>query len=229
MVKRFGVVWVALLWGCGPGAKEPVAPSASADTAAAGEDDTEECPIAARKAAEEAKKASETPILMAKGEGVQDLAGLFAKGASGFPETKAADDAGCFTTVGLSGKGLDDYDSLSKACGSGTGMKAFTAKVTGKLDAASHPRDTYSFTMLGGFCYRMFAVGDASLENLSLRIHRPNGALLSLVSTKHNVVILDPKEPWCKKTDRPFHIVVETKDKSAGSYAFGIWARPSGS
>ena len=96
-----------------------------------------------------------------------------------------------------------------------------------RVDASSHAQDTYSFRMLGGYCYRFFVVGDPGLDVIDVRVHRPNGALLSMVETKQGVAILDPKEPWCKKHDRDFQVVIEARSGSKGGYSFGIWARPN--
>ena len=150
---------------------------------------------------------------------------LLTKTSSGFP-SGTEDDVGCVSAIGLVGDSAKDYLEVAKHCGTNTGMKEFTHKLTGKLDAAKHPTVTYDFFMLGGFCYRFFTVGDPNLTHFTVSIERPNGSVLSMAETKEGVAFLDPKAPWCKTHDREFHIVIEAKGHSAGEYAFGIWARP---
>jgi hypothetical protein len=144
---------------------------------------------------------------------------------TGFPKATET-DKDCMRTVGLMGRFDKDYDALAAACGTGTGMKEYVRRMTGRFDAG-HRQDTYLLSMVGGLCYRMFAVADGAVDALTIRVHRPNGALLSSIKSKDPVAILDPAEPWCKRHDRDFHIVVEAGGTGAGSYAFGIWARPS--
>jgi hypothetical protein len=117
-----------------------------------------------------------------------------------------------------------DYDAVIGSCGGPTGMKEYTRKVTGRFDDGHH-RDTYVFKMLGGYCYRFFAVADKGVANIDIRVERPDGALVSMDQTHGPVAIMDPHEPWCKTHDREFRLVVETTSGS-GRYAFGVWARP---
>jgi hypothetical protein len=140
-----------------------------------------------------------------------------------FP-AKKNDDATCAGTASLSGQNDKDYASLTDKCGSGAGMKPFVTKVSGKLDD-KHLRDTYDFKMLGGFCYRFFAVADSGISNIDIRVQKPGGALVSIDSTKGPIAVMDPDRPWCKTHDREFNLVVETTG-GKGGYTFGIWARP---
>lgn len=154
------------------------------------------------------------------------LEGLFEKSAAkaDFPK-KTASDRDCYRTVGISGKADKDYDAILAACGAPTGMKEWTKRVTGKLDA-KNPRDTYAIKLRGGLCYRVYAIGDTSLGNLDIRVQRTTGALLSMDQSKQAIAILDPEEPWCKTHDRELHFIVETTGGAGGNYVFGVWARP---
>jgi len=158
-------------------------------------------------------------------DSVLKLDTLLTKSSSGFPAQAQADDA-CVGAVGLVGNLAKDYAELAKQCGTGTGMNEYTRASSGKLDATSHPSDTYDLTMQGGLCYRYFVVGDSSLSQFNVSVQRPNGAVLSIAETKEGVLLLNPKKPWCKHHDREFHIVIEAKGQSHGSYTFGVWARP---
>ena len=140
-----------------------------------------------------------------------------------FP-AKKNDDASCAGSPALTGKNDKDYAALTDACGTGAGMKPFVKTVTGKLDD-KHLRDVYDFKMLGGYCYRFFAVADAGISNIDVRVQRPGGALVSIDSTKGPIAVMDPDRPWCKTHDREFTLTVETTG-GKGNYTFGIWARP---
>jgi hypothetical protein len=141
----------------------------------------------------------------------------------GFPK-KTASDKDCLREAQFMGKADKDYDALMAKCGAPTGMKEYTKKTTGKLDA-KHPRDTYRVKMLGGFCYRFWAIGDKEVGNLDIRVQTPKGALVSIDQSTQAVAVLDPDEPWCKSHDRDFDFVVETQN-GKGTYVFGVWARP---
>lgn len=206
------------------GCSAPQTSTAEATADLAGDEDEpfEGCPIAMREAAKQAEAEGVKPVTVnADGilplENLQLTAGSFPSGSN--------NDAACTSGVGLTGKYEKDYEAVSAACGTGTGMKEFVRRASGLLNA-EHKRDTYAFKMLGGYCYRFFVVGEPTLSQMNVYVNRPNGSLLSLISTKQSVALLDPKEPWCKKHDREFHIVVEAKGGAAGQYTFGIWARP---
>jgi hypothetical protein len=198
------------------------APSASVVAVAApspgAESEDEEISPASKAAA-----AAATPAPLPNGAPIpfENLLGMPAP--TDFP-AKQASDATCFTTVPLTGQNDKDYAALTDKCGAGTGMKPFIKAVKGKL-GDKHLRDVYDFKMLGGYCYRFFAVADESISNVDIRVQKPSGAIVSVDSTKGPIAILDPDRPWCKKHDREFSIVVETAGGS-GNYTFGIWARP---
>ena len=141
-----------------------------------------------------------------------------------FPKSVVTDKE-CHKTVGLIGKQDVDFTSLAKACGTDTGMKEYVKHISGKFDG-NHHQDTFLMNMAGGYCYRFFAVGEPNMGKLAIRVHRPNGALLSIAESKQAIVLMDPNEPWCKRHDRDFHIVVAS-ESGQGAYTFGIWARPN--
>jgi hypothetical protein len=157
---------------------------------------------------------SEASFGAGKGDGPQPLETLFGVDAGGFPTPKF-DDVECKSQVGLTGDAARDYDSLASACGVGAGLRTFTKKVLGKLDAASHPTEMFAFTMLAKFCYRMFLIGDDTLTTLNVRMERPNGALLAVMSGKHNVVLVEPKDLWCADDDEKFRVVLSAFGREA--------------
>ncbi len=138
----------------------------------------------------------------------------------------AANDKECVKSIGLLGQIEKDFDALSSACGAGAGMKQYTKAVSGKFDSG-HKRDSFQVKLAGGYCYRFFAAADGTITKLGFRVHRSNGALHSVILGKQPVIVYRPSEPWCRRRDRDFQLVVETLEGGEGRYALGIWARPS--
>ncbi len=153
------------------------------------------------------------------------LASLLTATSSGFPHATQG-DATCSDDVELVGNAERDFSSLVKQCGAATGMSEYVRSSSGNLEASSHPSDTYDLTMQGGLCYRYFVVGDSHLAHFKASVQRPNGSVLSMTETREGVILLNPKKAWCKRHDREFHIVIESRG-SSGAYTFGVWARPA--
>lgn len=143
----------------------------------------------------------------------------------GFPAATTTDRE-CAKSIGLLGQLDKDFPALTSACGAGTGMKEYVKAVSGKIDNG-HKRDSFQVKLAGGYCYRFFAAADGTISKLGFRVHRANGALHSVILGKQPVLIYRPTEPWCRRRDREFQLIVETLDGGEGRYAFGIWARPN--
>ncbi len=205
-----------LLLGCGSSNATTAASKSPPPVTAADDDDEVPEPMKATATAEP------------KGHDVHEdgsviFENLFKAGAAGFPKAVTS-DAECSKGVGYTGSSAKDYSELTDKCGTGTGMKEFVTRHAGKLDE-KHPSETYAFKMLGGFCYRFFAVADDTVKGIKIRVQRPGGALLSIAASKSFVTMMNPDSVWCKKKDREFRLVVESGG-GQGSYTFGIWARP---
>lgn len=198
-------------------AASSAAPAASASAAPTGEDDETS---AQTKAAVAAAAPGVTP------SGASTPLEALLKGparAADFPKATAK-DLDCNSGMKFTGTSGADYDALTGKCGAPTGLKEYSKKVTGKFDA-THLGDRFSFHMTGGFCYRFFAVADKTVQNVTIRIQRPSGDLVSIASSRNFISIMDPDTTWCKTHDRDFDVIVETSAGS-GAYTFGIWARP---
>jgi hypothetical protein len=199
-------------------ASASAAPASSSAGAAAGNEEEDEVSAASKAAA-----AAATTSAPSSGAPIA-LENLLGKPPPKDFPAKKNDDATCAGSASLTGQNDKDYAALTDKCGTGAGMKPFVTKVTGKLDA-KHLRDTYDFKMLGGFCYRFFAIADSGISNIDIRVQKPGGALVSIDSTTGPIAVMDPDRPWCKTHDREFNLVVESTG-GKGGYTFGIWARP---
>ncbi|CAN5309741.1 hypothetical protein BH09MYX1_BH09MYX1_33580 [soil metagenome] len=203
-----------------PSAAASTAPSASATAATASTDEDDVDPAAKTAIA----AAGGSPGATATGASLTlDLLVHPPARAADFPKASAT-DAECNKGMTFTGGSVVDYDRLVGKCGTPTGLKEYVKKVTGKLDA-THMHDKYAFHMAGGFCYRFFAVADKTVTNVTIRIQRKSGDLVSIASSRNFISIMDPDTTWCKTHDRDFDIIVETS-AGQGNYAFGIWARP---
>ena len=198
----------------------PTKPASSTECATANGDDDDEVtpPMKATVAS-----APAAPVVAADGSFVLENILKKETPAADFPKPTTT-DAVCNKGLGFTGTSSKDYPELMSKCGAPTGLKEFVKTVTGKLDEQK-PRDIYTFKMLGGFCYRFFAVADDTVQGIKIRVQRPEGAVLSMAASKSFVTIMNPDGPWCKTKDREFRLVVETNG-GKGNYSFGVWARP---
>ncbi len=144
---------------------------------------------------------------------------------SSFPK-KSAKDGECWTTVGITGDHGKDFPALLAACGTPTGLVEYVKPMEGKLHSKHDPRDVYKIPLVGGYCYRYFAVADSGISDLDLLIQKPGGALVGDDQTTSPVAIIESDKPWCVDEDQTLEFHVKVDGPGSGGYAFGIWARP---
>jgi hypothetical protein len=220
-----GLMVVSAVAGCGKPAVPAVAPQEERG-AAGGLNVGQETTAPPEEAGDDAP-APPTPPAAESAPGLIQLEGLLPvpdPPPTDFPAVSVS-DKDCVKSVGLTGNLTRDFEALTASCGASAGMKAYTRVAEGTLGAA-RSRETFSVKLLGGYCYRFFAMADGSIEKLNVRVERPNGALHSAISGKQPVVLYRPGEAWCRRRDRDFRIVVEAP-AGEGRYAFGMWARPN--
>ena len=147
------------------------------------------------------------------------------KSKSSFPK-KTASDADCWSTVGVNGDHTHDYDAIVAACGTPTGLIEYAHPIEGKLHHIHDPRDIYKLSLLGGYCYRYFAVADSGIADLDLLIEKPGGALVGDDKTNSPTAIIESDKPWCIDEDQTLEFHVQVDGPGSGGYLFGVWARP---
>jgi len=147
------------------------------------------------------------------------------KAKSSFPK-KSANDAECWTAVVANGDHTHDYDAILAACGTPTGLAEYAHPIEGKLHHVHDPRDIYKLSLLGGYCYRYFAVADSGIADLDLLIEKPGGALVGDDKTNSPVAIIETDKPWCLDDDQTLEFHVQVDGPGSGGYLFGVWARP---
>ncbi len=147
------------------------------------------------------------------------------KSKASFPK-KTAGDADCWASVAVTGNHTHDYEAIVAACGTPTGLVEYAHVIEGKLHHQHDPRDVYKLPLLGGYCYRYFAVADSGITDLDLLIEKPGGALVGDDKTNSPTAIIESDKPWCLDEDQTLEFHVQVDGPGAGGYTFGVWARP---
>ncbi len=148
-----------------------------------------------------------------------------AKAKASFPK-KQKSDAQCWSSVSPSGDHAKDFDAIVSACGGPTGLVEYVKPAEGKLHHLHDPEDVFSMPVIAGYCYRYFAVADATITDLDLLIEKPGGALVGDDKTNSPYAIIDTDQPWCQDEDQTLEFHVKVDGPGKGGYMFGVWARP---
>jgi hypothetical protein len=153
---------------------------------------------------------------------------LVTKGAkTTFPKSTVGDKE-CWSKVSLSGDHNKDFTALIASCGTPTGLVEYAKPVTGKLHHKVDKRDTFALKLLGGMCYRYFAVADSGISDLDILIEKPNGALIADDKQTSPVAIVDGDKTWCMDEDADYVFAIQVDGTGKGSYMFGVWVKPKG-
>ncbi len=140
---------------------------------------------------------------------------------------KSVGDKECWDHMKLTGKYVDDYNELIARCGKPTGMLPFSKPVQGEL-SQDHKGDVYTLKLVGGGCYRLFAVADSGVHDLDVAIATMENKVVWIDKNHQAVAIVDWDKAVCVEKDVQFKFVVALEGAGAGGYGFGIWVRPNG-
>lgn len=103
-------------------------------------------------------------------------------------------------------------------------MRAIT-KVKLGTQAAQDPVDRYAFEVpAANKCYRIYAVGDASVKDLDLLLRGPSGEAVVADVTHDAWPVLPPREPACFPIPGLYMLEVSVY-RGAGRYALQVWGR----
>jgi hypothetical protein len=149
------------------------------------------------------------------------------KTKASFPK-RSTTDADCWSKISPTGEHAKDYEAIVAACGAPTGLVEYAKPVFGKLHHKHDPSDVFTLPVLGGYCYRYFAVADGSITDLDLLIEKPGGALVGDDKTSSPIAIIESDQTWCQDDDQTLEFHVKVDGVGHGGYAFGVWARPKG-
>jgi hypothetical protein len=147
------------------------------------------------------------------------------KPKSSFPK-KTVSDAQCWASVSPTGNHAKDFAAIIAACGTATGMVEYVKPAEGTLHHKYDPADVFTMPVMGGYCYRYFAVADSTIKDLDLLIERKGGDLVGDDKTDSPIAIIDTDKPWCQDDDQNLEFHVKIDGPGKGGYTFGVWARP---
>jgi hypothetical protein len=147
------------------------------------------------------------------------------------PETKeslpqSVGDLACLGGCSSSGDHAKDFDALVASCGAPTGMREYVKPVSGELHYRYDQRDTYVLKLLGGYCYRFFAVGDRGIANLDLHVARATPSDAGAGAMASVPVVVSSDAPWCEAQDGDYLVELVAGPPGFGGYTFAVWARP---
>jgi hypothetical protein len=143
---------------------------------------------------------------------------------SAYPKVKTP-DGDCWKAVQFSGQHDKDFPALIDKCGTPTGMLEYVKPQNGKLHSVKDAVDSFAVAMTKTQCYRLFAVGDASIHDIDIVILR-NGAILGSGGMTQPVEIIQGSAPFCPTDDGDYAFDVKVHGEGKGAYTFGIWTRP---
>ncbi len=138
---------------------------------------------------------------------------------------KSVGEKECWDHMKLTGKYVDDYNELVGRCGRPTGMLAYSKPVHGEL-SQSHKGDVFTIKLVGGGCYRIFAVADGGVKDLDVAIATMQDKVVWVDKNQQSVAVVDWEKAICIEKDVQFKFIVALDGAGAGEYALGIWVRP---
>jgi hypothetical protein len=127
----------------------------------------------------------------------------------------------CYKGFQPSADPVSDLDRLGFACGAPRGYGAVSPVHTGS-QKAEDPAERLVFRARKGRCYRLFAVGEATVRDLDVSILAPDGRLVAADLSKDPWSVVPPRAPWCPDEVGPFAVDVSVAD-GQGAFALGVW------
>lgn len=144
-----------------------------------------------------------------------------------FPKATVSDRE-CWQDMELSGDAAKDYAALVARCGAPTGVAEYVHPAKGHLHHKHDQRDSFKLALAKGYCYRYFAVADATIDDLDILVTRYGGDMVGDDQTKGQVAIIQSDKPWCMDDDVDYDLEVAVNGNGQGNYLLGVWARPKG-
>jgi hypothetical protein len=212
---------------CGGGSTDSLPPSNPQGPSATTTTTTTPPAPSAGASNEKVQAAMNAPYDDPEDTGNRALTPLVAKGtpASAFP-AKQIDEGACWSMVQHSGKHAPDYAALAAACGTPGGLLEYVHPVSGKLHSVKDKRDVFTVPLIGGYCYRYFAVADDTIRDIDILVQKPGGALVADDKQTQPIAIIEAQKSWCMPKDETYEFHVLVDGDGAGAYTLGIWARP---
>jgi hypothetical protein len=118
-----------------------------------------------------------------------------------------------------------DVTRLALACGPSTGMtRVGDGPHEGAVaEGAAEVRLPMSFAE--GRCYRLFAVGDPGIEDLSVEIRSSHGTVIASDHREDRVAVVQPDRAVCPPRADEVLVTIAAK-KGRGAFALEVWEVP---
>lgn len=110
-----------------------------------------------------------------------------------------------------------DVMRLGLLCGPSNGMKK-AHEATAQAGASSEHR----FPASAGDCFRVFAVGDSSVQDLDVEVLDPAGKRVAWDTSDDRWPIALPDGPFCALSEGEYRAVVRAQ-RGSGRYAIEVW------
>lgn len=133
----------------------------------------------------------------------------------------------CYAGFTPSGNAKSDLGRITRSCGKTGGMRAITpVKIAAQNER--DPADRYTFYVpSAGACYRVYATGDKSIDDLDLLLRGPDGEDVVADISHDSFPVLPPASPMCFDVPGLYMLEVSVF-KGSGSYAIQVWGNPRG-
>jgi hypothetical protein len=130
----------------------------------------------------------------------------------------------CYSTFAPTGDAAADLSRLVRDCGTTGGMRAVSAVRLGQ-QAEQDPVDRYTFEVpAAGKCYRVYATGDAAVQDLDLLLRGVSGDAVVADVTHDSWPVLPPQGPVCFSEPGLYMLEVSVF-RGSGHYALQVWGR----
>lgn len=111
---------------------------------------------------------------------------------------------------------------IGMACGPVNGLTLLRS-FNGLVDENQPPSAaTHRWDAERGDCFRVFAVGEPSIEDLEVEVERPHGAGVVLENQNRRWVLVSEDRPFCSSRAGEFVARVSTHG-GKGRYALSVW------
>ncbi len=114
-----------------------------------------------------------------------------------------------------------DVTRLGLMCGPSNGMKQLSDVHESRLGDAGTERE-HRWTAAAGDCFRIFAVGEGTVEDLDVEVVDARGRRVAHDTTDDRWPIVAPDGPFCVFEAGAYRARVRAQ-RGAGSYAIQIW------
>ena len=114
-----------------------------------------------------------------------------------------------------------DVLRLGLLCGPSNGMRKLTDARESAVPNGGGARE-HRFAAESGDCYRIFAVGEPSVEDLDVEVFDPKGARIAWDTSDDRWPVVSPDGPFCVFSEGEHRAVIRAQ-RGAGRYAVEIW------